>query len=152
VQRWARIIVRASVAVALVLVLGAFGLYFAVRAPTNALNGFLFDLKGSRDAHAWTQLCAADQHAVSQAEFVAAWRDQRAKYGAVINEIDAFTYEPFGTTRHLHYRLSFRADKVEANTYAVDVVRQHGQWKVCSFFALSRNPDKPGLLSGFRNW
>ena len=70
----------------------------------------------------------------------------------VTYEIDAFTFEPFGNVRHLHYRLSFRDDKVQANTYRVDVVREDGRWKVCQFFSLSRNPDKPGLLSDFENW
>jgi hypothetical protein len=41
---------------------------------------------------------------------------------------------------------------VQANTYPVNVMREDGQWKVCGFFSLSRNPDKPGLLSGFENW
>ena len=41
---------------------------------------------------------------------------------------------------------------MQANTYPVDVVREGGQWKVCNFFTLSRNPDQPGKLSGFENW
>ena len=49
-------------------------------------------------------------------------------------------------------RLAFVDDKVQANTYPVNVVREDGTWKVCDFFSLSRNPDKPGLLSGFENW
>ncbi|HEY5014737.1 MAG TPA: hypothetical protein VIK61_18780 [Acidimicrobiia bacterium] len=152
VRSISRIVTRGLAIVAVALALGSVGLYFAVRAPTGSLNRFLFDLRGRRDAHAWTQLCRADQREVSQADFVAAWHAQRAKYGAVIDTIDAFTFEPFGTTRHLHYRLSFRDDKVQANTYPVDVVRENGQWKVCGFFRLSRNPDKPGPLSGFENW
>jgi hypothetical protein len=144
--------VRSLAAVTVVAVLGSIGLYFAVRGPTGALNAFLFDLKARRDEHAWTQLCAADQRQVSQAAFVAAWRRQRSKFGASIDQIDAFTFEPFGRVRHLHYRLSFRHDKVQANTYPVDLVREDGRWKVCGFFSLSRNPDKPGLLSGFENW
>jgi len=151
-HRWRRIITRGLAVVAVVLVLGSVGLYFAVRAPTAALNNFLFDLKGKRDAQAWTQLCSADQQAVSQATFSAAWHRQRAKFGAIIDEVDAFTFAPFGDPRHFHYRLSFRDDKVQANTYPVEMVREHGRWKVCRFFALSRNPDKPGLLSGFENW
>jgi len=43
-------------------------------------------LEARRDAQAWTQLCAADQQAVPQTTFVSAWRRQRAKYGAVIDE------------------------------------------------------------------
>ena len=152
VRRISRIVIRSLAVVAALLALGSVGLYFAVRAPTGSLNSFLFDLRARRDAHAWTQLCRADQREVSQDEFVAAWREQRAKYGAVIDTIDAFTFEPFGTTRHLHYRLSFRNDTVQANTYPVDAVREGGQWKVCGFFTLSRNPDKPGPLSGFENW
>jgi hypothetical protein len=152
VRKRARIVMRSLALVGVLLTLGSVGLYFAVRGPTGSLNGFLSDLKARRDTHAWTQLCAADQRVVSQREFVAAWRRQRAERGAVIDEIDAFTFEPFGTVRHLHYRLSFRDDKVQANTYPVDVVREGGQWKVCRFFSLSRNPDKPGLLSGFDNW
>lgn len=152
VRRVARIVTRSLAVVVVLLALGSVGLYFAVRAPTGSLNSFLLDLRARRDAHAWTQLCRADQHEVSQAEFVAAWRDQRAKYGAVIDTIDAFTFEPFGTTRHLHYQLSFRNAKVQTNTYPVDAVREDGQWKVCGFFTLSRNPDKPGPLSGFENW
>ena len=35
---------------------------------------------------------------------------------------------------------------MQANTYPVDVVREGGRWKVCNFFSLSRNPDKPGPL------
>jgi hypothetical protein len=152
VRRIARIVVRGLVIVAVALALGSVGLYYAVRAPTDSLNHFLSDLRARRDASAWTQLCRADQREVPQAEFVAKWRTQRAKYGANIDTIDAFTFEPFGTTRHFHYRLSFRNDKVQANTYPVDVVRESGQWKVCGFFTLSRNPDKPGPLSGFENW
>jgi DNA-directed RNA polymerase specialized sigma24 family protein len=138
--------------VGVVLVLGSVGLYFAVRGPTGALNRFLSDLEARRDAHAWTRLCAADRRDVSQATFVSAWRHQRAKYGASIDTIDAFTFEPFGNVRHLHYRLAFRDDKVQANTYPVNVVREDGRWKVCNFFSLSRNPEKPGPLSGFQNW
>jgi hypothetical protein len=151
-QRWRRVVTRGLAIVALVAVLGSVGLYFAVREPTDALNAFLLDLKGRRDAQAWTQLCATDQRAVSQAKFVSAWRRQRAQYGASIDEIDAFTFAPFGDPRHMHYRLSFRNDKVQANTYAVDMVREAGEWKVCHFFSRSRNPAKPGLLSGFENW
>jgi hypothetical protein len=139
-------------ALSVVLVVGSVGLYFGVRGPTDTLNAFLSDLAARRDAQAWTRLCAADRNTISQADFVAAWKRQRAKYGAVIDEIDAFTFEPFGSVRHLHYRLAFVDDKVQANTYPVDVVREDGQWKVCDFFSLSRNPDKPGLLSGFENW
>jgi hypothetical protein len=152
VQRWARIVTRSLAVVSVVIVLGSIGIYFAVRAPTDALNGFLSDLAAERDAHAWTQLCAADRREVSQAAFVSAWRHQRAKYGASIDTVDAFTFEPFGSVRHLHYRLAFRGEKVQANTYAVNVVREDGRWKVCSFFSLSRNPAKPGPLSGFQNW
>jgi hypothetical protein len=132
-------------------VLGSIGLSFAVRGPTDALNVFLSDLKARRDGHAWTQLCTADQRKIPQAAFVSAWRRQRARDGASIEEIDAFTFEPFGSVRHFHYRLSFRDDNVQANTYRADVVREDGRWKVCEFFSLSRNPDKPGLLSGFEN-
>jgi hypothetical protein len=134
-----------------ILVVGSFGLYFAVRGPTDTLNGFLSDLKNRRDSQAWTQLCRADQRDVAQTAFVADWRRQRAKFGAVISDIDAFTFEPFGNVRHFHYRLAFRDNKVQANTFPVDVVRQDGQWKVCGFFSLSRNPDDPGPLSGFQN-
>ena len=69
----------------------------------------------------------------------------------MISEIDAFTFEPFGTVRHFHYRLAFRDDKVQANTYPVDVVHEEGRWKVCSFFSLFAQPAKPGPLSGFEN-
>jgi hypothetical protein len=134
-----------------VLVAASIGVYFAVRAPTNTLNGFLSDLRARRDAHAWTQLCQADQREVSQTAFVADWRHQRAKYGAVISQIDAFTFEPFGNVRHFHYRLAFRDDRVQANTYPVDVVSEGGRWKVCGFFSLSQNPKQPGALSGFEN-
>jgi hypothetical protein len=151
VQRWARIVTRSLIVVGIVLVLGSLALYFAVRGPTGALNVFLSDLKAERDAHAWTQLCAADRREVSQAAFVSAWRHQRAKYGASITEIDAFTFEPLGNVRHLHYRLEFRDEKVQANTYPVNVVREDGRWRVCSFFSLSRNPEKRGPLSGFQN-
>jgi hypothetical protein len=151
VQRWARIVTRGLAVVGVVLAVGAVGVYFGVRGPTDSLNGFLSDLQARRDAHAWTQLCAADQKEVPQATFVDDWRRQRSKFGAVISEIDAFSFEPFGSVRHFHYRLAFRGDKVQANTYPVDVVRENGQWKVCSFFTLSRNPKKPGPLSGFEN-
>lgn len=151
-RRWRRIVTRGLAVVAVVLVLGSVGLYFAVREPTDALNAFLSDLKDRRDAHAWTRLCAADQRDVSQTAFVSAWRRQRVKYGATIDQIDAFTFAPFGDPRHLHYRLSFRDDKVQANTYPVNLVREDGRWKVCDFFSRSRNPDKPGPLSGFENW
>ena len=147
-----RILPRVAAVVAVLLIAGSIGLYFAVRTPTNTLNGFLDDLRARRDAKAWTTLCAADQRQMSQAEFVAAWRRQRAKFHANIDEIDAFTYEPFGNLRRFHYRLSFVNDKVQANTYPVHVVREDGRWKICGFFSLSRNPDKPGLLSGFENW
>jgi hypothetical protein len=151
VQRWARIVTRSLAVIAVVLVLGSIALYFAARGPTGALNGFLSDLKARRDAQAWTQLCAADQREISQAGFATAWRKQRTTYGAVIDEIDAYTFEPFGNVRHSHYRLSFRDGKVIAITYPVDVVREAGHWKVCNFFARSRNPANPSLLSGFQN-
>jgi hypothetical protein len=83
--------------------------------------------------------------------FVASWRNQRAKYGASFTKIDAFTFEPFGSVRHLRYQLAFRDDKVQGNTYSVNAVREGGRWKVCSFFTLSRNPDNPGVLSGIQN-
>lgn len=150
-QRWARIVTRGLAVVGVVVLLGSVGLYFAVKGPTDALNSFLSDLQDRRDAHAWRQLCASDQREVSESGFVSAWRNQRAKYGAAISEIDAFTFEPFGNVRHLHYRLAFRDDKVSANTYAVNAVREDGRWKVCSFFSLSRNPDQSGPLSGFQN-
>lgn len=152
VRRWARIVTRSLAVAGVVLVLGSVGLYFAVRGPTDTLNTFLSDLAARRDAPAWTQLCAADQREVSQDAFVSGWRRQRAKYGASIVGIDAYTFAPFGDVRRLHYRLAFRDDKVQANTYPVDVVREDGRWKVCHFFSLSRNPDKPGPLSGFQNW
>ena len=152
VRRWARIATRALAIVGVVLVFGAAGVYAGVRGPTGTLNEFLSDLKSRHDAQAWTHLCAADRRALPEREFVAAWNRQRAKYGAVIDQIDAFTFEPIGNVRHFHYRLSFVADKVQANTYPVDLVREGGQWKVCNFFSLSRNPDQPGLLSGFENW
>jgi hypothetical protein len=152
VRRWARIVTRSLAVVGVLLVAGSIGLYFVVRGPTDTLNGFLSDLRARRDAHAWTQLCRADQHEVPQAAFVSAWHRQRVKYGAVITEIDAFSFEPFGNVRHFHYRLAFRDDKVQANTYPVDLVREDGRWKVCGFFALSRNPKQPGPLSGFQNW
>lgn len=151
-QRWARIVTRSLAVAGVVMVVGSIGLFFAVRAPTDALNTFLFDLEAQRDARAWTQLCAADRREVSQTAFVSAWRVQREKYGAAIDTVDAFTFEPFGNVRHLHYRLSFRGEKVQANTYPVNVVREDGRWKVCGFFLLSRNPAKPGPLSGFQNW
>lgn len=151
VQRWARIVTRSLAAAGVVVLLGSVALYFAVKGPTGALNSFLTDLEAGRDAQAWTQLCASDQREVSQAGFVSAWQRQRAKYGASISGIDAFTFEPFGNVRHLRYRLEFRDDKVQANTYEVNVVREDGRWKVCDFFSLSRNPDEPGLLSGFQN-
>ena len=151
VKRWVRIVTRSLAVAGVLLVAGAFGVYFAVRGPTDTLNSFLSDLQARRDAHAWTQLCAADQKQVPQAAFVADWRYQRARYGAVIDQIDAFSFEPFGTLRHFHYRLAFRDDKVKANTYPVDVVREDGRWRVCSFFTLSRNPKRPGPLSGFEN-
>jgi hypothetical protein len=151
VQRWARIVTRGLAVVSVVLLLGSVGLYFAVKGPTDALNSFLSDLAAKRDADAWTQLCASDQREVSQPDFVAAWQRQRATYGASITKIDAFTFEPFGNVRHLHYLLRFRDDAVQANTYSVNAVREGGHWKVCGFFSLSRNPDEPGLLSGFQN-
>jgi hypothetical protein len=151
VRRWSRIATRGLALVGVLLVVGSIGVYFQVRGPTDTLNGFLSDLRARRDAHAWTQLCRADQQEVTQTAFVSGWRRQRAKYGAVITDIDAFTFEPFGSVRHFHYRLAFRNDKVQANTFPVDVVRENGQWKVCGFFSLSRNPDKPGPLSGFEN-
>jgi hypothetical protein len=152
VRRWARIVTRVLAVVAVVLVLGSVGVYLGVRGPTDSLNAFLSDLEAKHDASAWTRLCASDRRRISQDDFVAAWKRQRAKYGAVIDEIDAFTFEPFGSVRHLHYRLAFVDDKVQANTYPVNVVREGGTWRVCDFFSLSRNPDKPGLLSGFENW
>jgi hypothetical protein len=151
VQRWARIVTRGLAVVGVVALLGSVGLYFAVKGPTNTLNSFLSDLRAGRDAHAWTQLCASDQAELSQAGFISAWQRQRAKYGASITEIDAFTFEPFGDVRHMRYRLEFRDDKVGANTYEVNVAREDDRWKVCDFFSLSRNPDEPGLLSGFQN-
>jgi hypothetical protein len=152
VRRWKRIILRSLAACVVLLAFASFGLYLGARGPVGALNAFLFDLKARRDAQAWTRLCAADQREVSQQEFIAAWRVRRADYEAVIDEVDAFTFEPFGNVRHLHYRLTFRNDGVQPHTYAVTVLREAGTWKVCGFFSHSRNPAKPGILSGFDNW
>jgi len=136
VRRWSRTITKGLALVGVLLVAGSVGLYFQVRQPTGVLNGFLSDLKARRDAHAWTALCRSDQQTVSQTAFVADWRRQRARYGAVISEIGAFSFEPFGAVRHFHYRLAFRDDKVQANTFPVDVVREDGH-----SFALERNED-----------
>jgi hypothetical protein len=152
VRRGRRIVMRALALAVVLLAFASVGLYFGARGPVGALNEFLFDLKARRDAHAWTRLCAADQREVSQREFVAAWKRQRADYEAVIDEVDAFTFEPIGNVRHLHYRLSFRNDGVQPHTYAVTVLKEAGQWKICGFFSHSRNPAKPGILSGFDNW
>jgi hypothetical protein len=151
VRRWARIVAKSLAVAGVILVAGSVGLYFAVRGPTDALNTFLSDLAARRDAQAWTQLCAADRREVSEEAFVSAWRRQRARYGASIVKIDAYTFAPFGDSRRMHYRLAYRDDKVQANTYSVDVVREDGRWKVCRFFSLSHDPEKPGPLSGFQN-
>jgi len=66
--------------------------------------------------------------------------------------VTLFGFEPFGSHRRFHYRLTYHGDQLQPNTYNVNVVRDGGRWRVCDFFYLSRNFDKPGELSGFQNW
>ena len=83
VRRWSRIVTRGLALVGVLLVVGAIGVYASVRSPTDTLNGFLSDLKAQRDAHAWTQLCEADQREVPQsATSSPTWQRRRAPSSA----------------------------------------------------------------------
>lgn len=97
-------------------------------APTRAADEFLDSLVDERFDDAYAQLCASDRSQRSADEFAHAVSElTRGLRGH-----DAFTLDPTGTTRTVHFTLDYghRTDEFD-----LDVVANNGTWQVCNFLA-----------------
>ena len=124
VPRWT---IVSLVALSLIGIGTAWALRTATDAPAAAADEFLAALVGERTDAAYAQLCTADRDARTEAEFAHAVSDLiRGLEGH-----DAFTLDPAGETRTVHYTLDYGS---RTDQFDLDVTRSaDGTWRVCNF-------------------
>ncbi len=108
-----------------------FGATWALRtttdAPAAAADEFLGALVAGRTEYAYAQLCVADRVARTKAEFAHAVSDLTRD----LEGHDAFTLDPAGKTRTVHYTLDYGS---RTDQFDLDVTRApDGTWQVCNF-------------------
>jgi hypothetical protein len=105
----------------------AWALRTTTDAPAAAADEFLGALVDERTDDAYAQLCLADREARTEAEFAHAVSD-------LIRDLeshDAFTLDPAGETRTVHYTLEYGT---RTDQFDLDVTRtDDGTWHVCNF-------------------
>jgi hypothetical protein len=95
-------------------------------APTRAADEFLEALVDGRHDDAYADLCEADRSERSADEFAHAVSDlSRGLRGH-----DAFTLDPTGDTRTVHFTLDYGS---RTDEFDLDVVEANGTWHVCHF-------------------
>jgi hypothetical protein len=112
-----------------IVTIGAASWWFvrhATDAPGRAANHFLDALVDERFDDAYASLCVEDRRARSAPEFEHAVSDLVRGLEAH----DAFTLDPTGSTRTVHYTLDY-GDRTDE--FDLDVVARNGEWYVCHF-------------------
>jgi hypothetical protein len=118
------------VGLALIGVGATWALRTTTNAPSAAADEFLGALVAGRTEYAYAQLCVSDREARTKAEFAHAVSDLiRGLEGH-----DAFTLDPAGETRTVHYTLDYGS---RTDQFDLDVTRAaDGTWQVCNFLNL----------------
>jgi hypothetical protein len=94
--------------------------------PSAAADVFLRALVDERWADAHARLCPADRARFDVDEFTHAV----SQLTAGLEGHDAFTLDPAGATRRVHYTLDY-GDRTDE--FDLDVDRVDGEWLVCRF-------------------
>lgn len=118
-------------AVATPIAIGAtswLGIRATTDAPTRAADEFLDSLVDGRFDDAYAQLCASDRLERSADEFAHAVSELTRG----LRDHDAFTLDPTGTRRSVHFTLDYGS---RTDEFDLDVVADNGSWQVCHFFA-----------------
>ena len=102
--------------------------------PTNVTNGYLRDVRDGRFAAAYNHLCDARKRETSLAAFTDAQRQRLSTDGAVLS------FNVYNSDLRGHGRASVDYDVVRTlarQSWHVDMVKEHGMYRLCHFTMLS---------------
>jgi uncharacterized protein YxeA len=130
--RWVAVILVLLAVIAIAVVGAVVWFVSALRPPVDAMNDYLSAVSRGDYAAAYNMLCTDKRDTTSYEQF----RVVTANFATGLTEYNVWSFDPFGSRRTVQY--NFTRANTKSRTHRATIVREHGAWKVCSFYDQSR--------------